>query len=405
MILIDNEELWVARHTEIAAAVTSHPSISASSEALASSSLGHADFPERERKFIYVLQGETASVEYEVDDAVLASDDATTCVIAAAVCRDTGVATIAHFDELTSKSRVCLDKFLAASERSSAEHDAVLSHDLYLLGGMVESSGVGLSTLTNLLWSLHRRPGSHFHLRLACVQGLNTLPTGHPRHRSLALDPSTAEVRVSAPPVPPNRGPQLPQRLAHHWLTPPGSPSVLVSIYDAKHQEYALGSCTYTIPRWLAVNAAYLLTLDSETLLCKTSTSPFCEGPNFVRDVRAAMKFIVLASAEFRDAKPFAPAATAHKWDGHAWIDAACSGLAGEKPPATRCHSPADIFPSSPYHQPVVVEGTRFVEHLHLHHRRDPEQMDVDVPGSSWSSPKPKETHQHPAPNMPAVAD
>ena len=363
MILVDGVLIEDKPGADLVDEVTRRPSLVEAAERFGSAAPSPASsaagcVPEN-KKHIYVLQGETASVEYQADDAVLASDDATTCVIAAVVCRTTGMAAMAHFDEITSKSDLCLRKFLGCMY--GGRHCV---YDLYLVGGMIEDSGVGLRTASNILSFIHRSNGV-FHLRLACVQRLNTLPSGAPRSRSFALDASRDTAAYSldgcAAHTKTNRGPGLDQRLAHFWLVS-SYVTDLVSTYDPHDQEFVLHGFTHTVPRWLMVNAAYLLTLSDEDLLLKTSTTPRHEGPNFVDDVRRAMQFIV-ARAE----KPFTLFSRSFSWEPslRQWMEMDAAGKTGK-------------LTQQEFRKPL----SRSVSYQAL------DELDIDIPGSSWSEHK-----------------
>ena len=79
MLLIDNKELLLGPDESVVLAATSNTHVREANAAF----LSRGDLTTRQlrKKCVHVLQNETASVEYQVDDAVVASDDATTCVI------------------------------------------------------------------------------------------------------------------------------------------------------------------------------------------------------------------------------------------------------------------------------------------------------------------------------------
>ena len=194
MIVIDNVPLVVnakegdkkQEQLEVVFAATNSPFIQRANSCYVNSHLSLSRSLSRTKKCIHVLQNETASVEFRVDDAVLASDDATTCVIAVVVCQATGVAAIAHFDELSSRSDACLRKFM--SQHVGGRY---CTYDLYLVGGMMEETLVGLRTSANLLSKFNQSPGK-FNLKLCCVYDQNTCTqTGCPLVRSFGFDPLT----------------------------------------------------------------------------------------------------------------------------------------------------------------------------------------------------------------------
>jgi len=406
-------------------AVTSNAHVQRANAAYVSSPLSLRRSVARERKVVAVLQNETASVEFRADSCVLASDDATTCVIAVVVCQATGVASVCHFDEETSASEACFRKFM--SQHVGGRY---CTYDAYLVGGMVEETLVGLRTATNLLTRMQRSPGT-FNLRLCCVYDQNTCgQTGCPLVRSLAVDPLTStayhvstssfnlglasihrnlsqhnlealvahhqqqqqqaeEGKASAAaaaeggsdksqpaaakhecptmpmpappaPMPPalsckgkkraigfpgapkrmppkpkqHRGPGLERRLAHYWVSGFASDGVadLVNVYDTWEQKYVLPGRLHTIPRWLMVDYAYLLTLSDDLLLKRTSTTPQYEGESFCADVRLALGFIL---RHHEDQPNFTLYEQSYTWDyaNSVWMEVDKFGdkLAGKK--------------------------------------------------------------------------
>ena len=326
MLLIDNKELLLGPDESVVLAATSNTHVREANAAF----LSRGDLTTRQlrKKCVHVLQNETASVEYQVDDAVVASDDATTCVIVVVVCQATGVVSIAHLDEQTSKSDACFRKLM--SHHLGGRH---CTYDAYVVGGMVEDTLVGLRTSSSLLDHMVKSPG-RFNLRLCCVSSENTCErTGQPLARSFAFDPlPQSTYHVSAPTsreagpataaaavpliqvckgkrpnrdcgaVPPllatpaadQRGPGLEQRLAQYWLNDHGEGFAdLATVYDTWDQKYVLAGRMCTVPRWLMVSYSYLLTLSDAELLEKTSTTPRYEGENFCLDVRMALGFIL----------------------------------------------------------------------------------------------------------------
>ncbi|QDZ20673.1 protein N-terminal asparagine amidohydrolase [Chloropicon primus] len=309
----------------------------------------------KRRKCVYVLQNELASVDSGTDDAVLASDDATTCVIVVVVCEATGVASVAHLDEQTSRSDVCFKKLMG--QHVGGRH---CTYDAYVVGGMMEKTLVGYRAASCLLGHMSRSPGK-FNLRLCCVYSLNTCGrTGQPLARSLAFDPLTrlpyplsavgAGKEPAAEEVPgrrgEKRGPGLEQRLAHFWLTDEGFAD-LRQVYCPWEQNYTLPGRMYTVPKWLLVQGSYLLTLCDAGLLEQTSTTPHFEGENFCSDIRQALGYIVKQPEGM-----FMYRGGAWSWDGGVWCE-----VRSAKAKRLRGAQPAG------YH----------------------DEPRVDIPGSSWS--------------------
>ena len=86
-------------------------------------------FKERQRKTVCVQQGECARVNLSNEpDVILESNAATTCIIAVAVCKVTGIACIAHLD--------------GASEAAFGQWLRRMTHpSIYLVGDFVLSQG------------------------------------------------------------------------------------------------------------------------------------------------------------------------------------------------------------------------------------------------------------------------
>lgn len=395
-LYVDNKEL-VAANDNVVEAATANAEIKKANANFLSSSTRPPSL--RKRKCVQVLQNEMASVEYEADDAILASDDATTCVIAVVVCQATGVASIAHMDEHSAKSDACFKKFM--SQHVGGRH---CTYDAYLVGGMREDTGVGFRAAANFLSHMSRSPGK-FNLKLCCVYGENTCPeTSRPLARSFAFDPLTQMTyhvtkvaerpaaavvpAAAAPGAAARKGkrrsyddgasgkivfassgpadcdgcdgalgadwrgarvPVLEQRLAHFWLSDHGETFTdLINVYDTWDQKFVLTGRIHTVPRWLMLNYSYLLTLSDRQLLEKTSTTPLFEGENFCSDVRLALGFIL------RQPEVFTLHTRSFTWDpiGSVWMETSLN------------------------------KKVKRSESVRLGYHEEPK---VDIPGSSWS--------------------
>lgn len=88
-----------------------------------SKSSGAEDFSRT--KSAYVLQGELARIDTRVDpDVLLSSSQATTCVIAVAICQESQTACICHMDQVTEGPQH-LEQWLKGMRKP----------DIYLVGG------------------------------------------------------------------------------------------------------------------------------------------------------------------------------------------------------------------------------------------------------------------------------
>lgn len=273
---------------------------------------------------VCVAQGEQALVAGPEQQAWVGSEDATTCVIAAILCR--GTAWVAHFDETTCNDTAAIEA--AAEQVGRLAGSGSGPPQLLLVGAQQTASLAGLKTLQALLHNLHRQPVV-LRLTLACVDAANTDAAGGPRTRQLALNLRTGSAH---PATFADRGPQLPRRMAYNLLfasrlRSEGGAAQLQSIFDTS-------TCTIKLspafdpklaPSLLVLNCERLLHLADADLLRLASTTPQHEGPNFLPDLRSMYAF-VLAAQDAADEELSAMAGEAtYVWsyDRRAWVLAA----------------------------------------------------------------------------------
>lgn len=225
-------------------------------------------------KQICVVQGECAYVELLPSSLWLGSEDATTCVIAVAMCKERNWAWVGHFD-------------LPAVESEEAFSNVTLEDaDLYLVGAYKESSGVSYAVMTSLVKHMHFRMQSKLTVRLACVLQHNTGPDGSPRSRQLAVD---CMLGVPYPKTFADRGPELSRRNAARHV---GNEEELHPVIDA-YGNFLLPGVSYRLSALGQRSMAQVLRLSDRACLEQCSTSPEHEGPNFLTDLRACYAWLM----------------------------------------------------------------------------------------------------------------
>lgn len=226
---------------------------------------------------IHVVQGEAALASWANHELCIGSTDATTCVIAVVVCRQTQMAWTAHFDEATAP----LDHtFSDLAQQGTLQGDA----DVYLVGGFEEKSGISAAVVAGVLRSLHAAP-LNFHLRLASILRLNTSPEGGPAALHLAVDCHSG---TPYPATFADRGPELPRRFTYASMIVHG---LLAPVYDAAADVLRLPGFTVHMPRQYMAYYQRAVAMSDEEFMARNSTSPSFEPPNFCDDIRAAYQY------------------------------------------------------------------------------------------------------------------
>lgn len=221
----------------------------------------------KNRKIVIVRQAELARVDTNQDKGVLlASDEATTCIIAVAHCHESSLASIAHFDDGTT-NQSSIDRWLDGMHRPS----------VFLLGDYLLNSNRRESLSSAILWLLQQRKDLVVNLELCCVQGLNTKEDGFPLVYDLMYDVDT---QTAFPVIPEGvSAPAIHERRAfHHEMS---IDSGLLEIY---HNQRICLPAFYVKPQSYM---SYFLTASDSTILDLFSTSPFHEKESFVEDLRS----------------------------------------------------------------------------------------------------------------------
>lgn len=220
------------------------------------------------RGVLAVLQGECASCLQSQFD-IVGSDDATTCSILFLRSARRRRLVVAHLDD----GNIDLPMSLCAD----IDDDSTI--EVYLLGGFNDSAGISAQITAAILWNLHQHR-LLFDIRVLFDASLNTLEPASPRFRGFAffcdsLPPRLGPVEFGAL----ARGPLVSLRMASRTLLP----------------LHRAGDDCLTIGFQLSSNTSPSLLLDvalnasDQQLLQLLSTSPDCEGPLFVRDLRLSL--------------------------------------------------------------------------------------------------------------------
>jgi hypothetical protein len=266
---------------------------------------------------VHVVQGEFAEILVDQNIKVLASSDATTCLIVVFVDQASGYAAIYHHDESTVQ--------LAENITQGIINSSMQSPDCYLVGGSAGGSTTSSeNTLSTILHCLHSLP-IPITLKLFCALDWNTDPiTRAPRCQSLAISlrkhQQQGNVIATAFAVPPGclgkknnqRGPLIIPRLAQIWLRYSTNKVKLNrSVYDANTGQWALhllqggaaaaspASSEIITPEEKTIKSKFkssikrLLDLSDEELLAVCCTSPEFELPHIPGEIRKCLQWVL----------------------------------------------------------------------------------------------------------------
>lgn len=260
--------------------------------------LSYQDLPSTATGMLVVIQGEKAMVPRN-QMAFVGSTDATTCCIVGLVSSQK--AWIAHFDEGTA-----VHDLQALDDAMDDMTSDLIS--LFLMGSFADLKGISTKTVKSLLRHLHGHKAK-LSIQLACILNLNTsaIATSEgtepaPIAQSLAIDLCTSS--PSSADLSDRRGPELPRRFSYSHCSP--SSGGLVSIFDPLQGVMVLPQFTvYLSPSHLQYLIKVLAIDDDKEFLHMTSTSPKVEGKDFVSDIRAAYRWIVLHQGQSLPSRDF----------------------------------------------------------------------------------------------------
>ena len=330
MLLLDGAPL-VGSPAAMLAAAARHPALTTATTAFLATPPRPPPQPPP-GPLVYVLQGEVAFEPARCASraAILASGDATTCVIAA-VATDAGVS-MAHVDGASAP---------AVATALWSGHEGCEEGSVFLVGGFDDGTphAAGPSVAAAVLASLAGLEGVQLTLRLAVLASAAAAAGG--RGRSGALVPVATSLALTVGTPHPHaaawedRGPCIPTRVARLWEAlpkdggggggdtngdaspPPPSDRGLTRVYDGRGVFTVApltGACgPPASPQcppapappasppsggWPSRRAAlaWLAAQPDAALLAAASTSPAVEPPRFLADLRAAL-VLLLAGA------------------------------------------------------------------------------------------------------------
>eukprot|EP00884_Botryococcus_braunii_P000730 jgi/Botrbrau1/10658/Bobra.53_2s0016.1 len=247
------------------------------------------------KKTIVVLQGELAVCDD--DNVLVASHAATTCCIIAVSSEDAGkrIVAMGHVDEIVLDGPDVLDLILhpvvahrEAQQRLTGQSSAPA--DVHMVGCYWSYTGMAIAE--TILRYLHHHPMS-LQVRLACLGRLNTQPDGAPAVQELAFDTSSwACFRGVFRDLIPAHA----MRNARGFVSENTSAGRgLMPIYDCGSGCLMVQPVRLRVPLDAALRAFFLQILHSsdQQVLAQMSTSPAHEGPSFVSEIRAALRWLL----------------------------------------------------------------------------------------------------------------
>jgi len=243
--------------------------------------------PELTKRTFYVFQKEFATISPASNFDWLGSGDATTCVIVLLRADNSKRVSVGHFDGADNQITGQVGCSLSAMINSFTEEERNQGLCAHLVGGYCDEKDQG-KLLTNKILEVFSNSAVNIHLDTFFTDRLNTEQKPKigpvPRTQGAAIHTQTGQVILVS-----NfkfRGPEIPLRSIHSFL---GSHQ-LQNIYDPHTNHMTLGP--YYYQPWTK-EAKLLLNNSDKELLQNMSTSPKVEGPNFVKEMRRALGWLV----------------------------------------------------------------------------------------------------------------
>eukprot|EP00210_Caulerpa_lentillifera_P002098 g2013.t1 len=237
---------------------------------------------EKNRKIVIVKQGELARVDTKAENGVLlASDEATTCVIAVAHCTKSCLVSIAHFDDRTTTPE-SINQWLTGMQEPS----------VFLMGDYLTGSARRRQSLSAfILWHINGCQDLTMKIELCCVQGLNTREDRFPKSYDLMYD---VDKQVAYPQIVNNASVPA-ANIRSAFYSQSTSSSRLIEVYQNG------GIC---IPAFQIQTQWYMnrfLNEPDSVLLSLFSSSPLHEKPTFVEDMRSQWRWILSLTDQERN--------------------------------------------------------------------------------------------------------
>jgi len=229
------------------------------------------------QKYVYINQREMAvAKQNDPSIDILGSEDATTCLIIVLRDRRTHSCGIIHLDSPYEEQISPLVNEMQKLDGASCSQE----FDTFVIGGYRDERGMSEEIIETQLCYLKQSKNSTFHLKLLCVQNLNTVIKAGgvpwPVHYGAA-------VRLSDGAVFPARFDSYePDKDIRMLRMHSEDSDGFLNVYDAGSGDIVIPAFSYT-PR---SNAHLWIQAEDELILSRCSTSPKVEPPHFVQDFK-----------------------------------------------------------------------------------------------------------------------
>eukprot|EP00803_Ostreobium_quekettii_P011229 evm.model.scf_835.2 EVM.evm.TU.scf_835.2 scf_835:4670-6480(-) len=262
---------------DVIAAVTADPSVGAAVDAFLS---GPQVVVDSSRRCIHVAQGEFCCTDLRAGTAGLwlGSSEATTCVIAVAICRSSELASVGHFDDSCKRSSEGIKAWIRGMRRPR----------VYLVGAYQDADGESACVAAAILSYLHGAQDIEAEILLACVSRRNTGADGWPIASSLAVDcQSGTAMRCTFE----DKGPWQVESRARFWVQSCNRMTELV--YDHLAGTLTVPGYCAAVDFWRLAKFERWLSLPDAQLIRIVSTSPDHEDTDFIPGVRQVLQWVI----------------------------------------------------------------------------------------------------------------
>lgn len=240
--------------------------------------------PKQPSSILYVSQKEFATVPCNGSIDYIGSEEATTCHILFMRSSVSGKSCVSHLDGSTGQigGKNCQ---LIRMLNTFTNDEQSKGIDVHVCGGFSDESSFKLST--SLFNAMHMSNVT-FNLLTACVCELNNRRRDdgldEPVIRGVAMEMKSGSIFPATFPEK-YRGPDRALRSVRSFL----GESHLENIYNPEKNQLVFGPYAYKNFEMASV----LLNLPDEILLENSSTSPHCEAPDFVKNMKLSLQFVI----------------------------------------------------------------------------------------------------------------
>lgn len=274
--------------------ITSHPQVVKATEEFHRSPVRSLS-----RRVIYVAQHEWCGPVFPADADWIGSEDATTCAVIALRSVSSGCCAVGHFDSRESVEASLATMIDSITSHKEQAHSSIIDEeiDVGIVGccdGEDGSHFEDSQSTAEVILSLLQASPCKFNMKLACILGLNApMPGTHEIIRGVAVQCNAAgEASVFAKAAFEDRGPMLEARTAQLWSRSLGT--AMVKVFPFPLNGNGNYFVVYPVLFHAKKDRRSFLSLDKATdhELLQFSTTPCLEGPNFCKDIRAAIRFV-----------------------------------------------------------------------------------------------------------------